>query len=59
MAVSLLREAINSVPRYDPKATAQVLTADGFMKWASGKKLVLKDFKPAYLAKIKKQISSW
>lgn len=59
MAVSLLQEAINAVPRYDPKATAQVLTADGFMKWAGGKRLVLKDFRPAFLAKIKKQIKSW
>jgi hypothetical protein len=59
MTVSLLQEAINSIPRYDSKAATQILTADGFMKFAMGKKLSLKDFKPAHLAKLKKQIKSW
>lgn len=29
----------------DPKAVAQVLTAEGFIRWAEGKKLRQQDFK--------------
>ena len=29
----------------NPKAVAQVLTAEGFMRWAEGKKLRQQDFK--------------
>lgn len=30
-----------------PKEAAQILTAEGFVRWAEGKKLRLQDFKPA------------
>ncbi len=33
--------------KVDPKEVAQVLTAEGFMRWAEGKKLRQQDFKPA------------
>lgn len=52
--MTLLQKAVSIIPRHDARAVTQILTADGYIKWATGKKLATKDFKPQIIAKLKK-----